>query len=341
MSDTTPISFQNEPSENVVVPVIDWSPEVEELLLEWSEKALCYTIMHNSTKSKYSKKYYLFIIPIIVLSTITGTINIGMQSVIPTEYIHIANIAVGGFNLFTGLLTTLLNFFKYAEKTQQHTSIASQWYKFYRTLTTELALHPNKRKKASEFFKQIRFEFEKIIEQAPNISTKVIQEFRKQFKYDINNSKIHLPEIIIPIRPTRDYHHYFKEYKDRIIQYSLSNGNENTPLPSPVCIKNNSTLRARLQDCTLPLADALKGLRDHAPIGATLREPASFEATPRPSTQLKINEIENKNPLSDQEKKPIIKSTVLKHDPPVSIEPFDRNIGVKNYVKMLEKKIFQ
>ena len=44
-----------------------WTPEQEELLAEWSEKASCYRWLHGRSEKSYRKWYYCFSIPVIVL----------------------------------------------------------------------------------------------------------------------------------------------------------------------------------------------------------------------------------------------------------------------------------
>ena len=47
-----------------------WSDEIEEMLSEWGEIALCYAWLHNYSERKYKRKYHHMSIPIIVLSTL-------------------------------------------------------------------------------------------------------------------------------------------------------------------------------------------------------------------------------------------------------------------------------
>ena len=63
-----------------------WSPEIENLLAEWGEVALCYQYLHSYSQRKYKKKYHNFQIPIIVLSTLTGTANFATESYVPEDY---------------------------------------------------------------------------------------------------------------------------------------------------------------------------------------------------------------------------------------------------------------
>lgn len=66
----TPRSLPNE--ENIS----KWSNEIEDLLSEWCEIAHCYSWLHSYSERKYKKKYHNLQIPIIVLSTLTGTANL-------------------------------------------------------------------------------------------------------------------------------------------------------------------------------------------------------------------------------------------------------------------------
>ena len=53
----------------------EWTSEQEHLLAEWAEKAACYRWLHNKSEKQYRCRNYSFTIPVIILSTITGTAN--------------------------------------------------------------------------------------------------------------------------------------------------------------------------------------------------------------------------------------------------------------------------
>ena len=63
--------------------VEDWSDEIEELLSEWGEVSMCYSYLHNFSQRKYKKKYHHLQIPIIILSTLTGTANFATDGYVP------------------------------------------------------------------------------------------------------------------------------------------------------------------------------------------------------------------------------------------------------------------
>jgi len=75
-----------------------WSDEIEELLSEWAEVSMCYSYLHNYSTRKYKKKYHHLQIPIIVLSTLTGTANFATDSYVPKDFQHGFSAGVGALN---------------------------------------------------------------------------------------------------------------------------------------------------------------------------------------------------------------------------------------------------
>ena len=84
-----------------------WSDEIEEMLSEWGEIALCYAWLHNFSERKYKRKYHHMSIPIIVLSTLTGTANFA-DSYVPNGFKQGFSAIVGGFNILCGILVLSL-----------------------------------------------------------------------------------------------------------------------------------------------------------------------------------------------------------------------------------------
>ena len=97
----------------------EWSDEISALLSQWGEISLCYGWLHNYSQRKYKTKYHRMSIPIIVLSTLTGTANFA-DSYVPVGFKQGFSACVGGLNIFCGILGTLMSFLKYAEIYEAH-----------------------------------------------------------------------------------------------------------------------------------------------------------------------------------------------------------------------------
>ena len=180
--------------------IMIWEPYLEDLLAKWSNHALTYAWLHTKAEEKYRKINYWFTIPIVVLSTITGTINVGMSSLLPADYIHYGQIGVGCVGIFTGILGTLQNFFKYAQLSESHRNAGIQWYKFHRNVHTELALDSQSRKNAGECFRYCKSEMDRLLDNSPYIPTDTVVKYSTE-----HDKEIELPDIIGHLHRTPIY----------------------------------------------------------------------------------------------------------------------------------------
>lgn len=169
----------------------DWTNECELLLAEWSEKASCYRWLHGRCEKNYKLWYYSFSIPVIILSTLTGAANVGMDSFVPNESKSLASAIVGGVNIFAGIISTLQNFLKVAELMEGHRIAGISWGKLQRNISIELALDPRRRVLQGDFLKLARSEYDRLIEAGPLIDDKVIRQFNNKFKnYQVSKPSI-------------------------------------------------------------------------------------------------------------------------------------------------------
>lgn len=207
----------------------DWSDEIEELLSEWCEISMCYAYLHNFSTRKYKKKYHHLQIPIIVLSTLTGTANFAIDSYVPKDYQSGFSAGVGSLNIFCGVLGTLLSFLRYSEIYEGHRISALAWSKLGRSIEIELSLQDKKRKPCRDFLKVCRSEYDNLLESSPNIDLDIIQMFNKKFndKYP----KVRKPIICNGLKEIKPYkaEHTFGKHEHTIPQEPDSSANEPEP----------------------------------------------------------------------------------------------------------------
>ena len=176
-----------------------WTSYLEDLISNWADNALSYSWLNLQSETKYRRLNYMFTIPIVILSTIVGTINVGMNSLFPPNLVQYGQIGTGSVGIFTGILGTLQNFFKYAQLSEAHRSVAISWHKFYRQLKTELSLEAMCRKPAGEFFRHAKAEMDRLLDSSPYIPSDIIK------KYASKNNMVELPEIIGNLKSTTVY----------------------------------------------------------------------------------------------------------------------------------------
>ena len=189
-----------------------WKEEEELILKDWADKAQCYEILHSKSHEIYNRKNTLFVIPVIIISTLTGTANFA-QDRVPTKYQNIFVMVVGSFNILAAIITTISQYLKIAELNESYRVGALSWGKFYRNIKTELLKHPLDRMPAKTMLKICKEEFERLLEVYPDIPKNVIHQFNIQFKEHNDISK---PEICDVIEPTLIYNITKEEREDMI-----------------------------------------------------------------------------------------------------------------------------
>lgn len=182
-----------------------WTKEQETLMGEWADIAACYRWLHDRAEKKFSSSNMRLTIPVIILSTLTGTANFAINSFIPPDdntlkgYVQAG---IGAVSIFAGILTTLGNFLRYAQGSEAHRVASIAWGKFQRLIAVEIAIHPNERIDAMDFLKICRQDLDRLIEQSPPIPDGIIADFEREFK-DIPNLK--RPDICHGLEHTRAF----------------------------------------------------------------------------------------------------------------------------------------
>ncbi len=170
-----------------------WSPQQEQILKTWGEASACYRYMHNHAFLIFKKQNMHFSLPVIILSTVTGTANFA-QSSLPASIRGAAPAMIGGLNLIAGIIATVMQFLKISEMMEGNRVASLQYGKLSRTIRLELSLPIEERScDGSTMIDTCRAEYDKLIEQSPPIPYFVIRAFEKQFPDD---NGIFKPEIM-------------------------------------------------------------------------------------------------------------------------------------------------
>ena len=171
---------QSDKKKNEQAIHVDWTEDHENILVEWADKAMCYRWLHGRSHQHYKKANAWYTIPVIIMSTLTGTANFAQDKFSgPTkEYVVIA---IGAVNIIAGIITTIQQFLKISELNEAHRVSSLSWDKFYRNIKVELAKAPPERTPVIQLLKASKEEFDRLMETSPAISTKVTKEFKKEF----------------------------------------------------------------------------------------------------------------------------------------------------------------
>ena len=261
---------------NINKKYADWSDQHENILIEWADKAMCYRWLHSSAHLNYSFKNRWFTIPVIIMSTLTGTANFAIER-IPEDYKPFYSIFIGSFNIFAGILTTIQQFLKITELSEAHRVSSIGWDKFYRNIKLELAKSRCERMSAFEMLTISKEEFDRLMESSPAISNRIINRFNNIFAKDIklssdeilekkiNFKQLHKPEICNELKSTRKY-----LYKDMDQELSKLNAikileliNENNEMKDKLSSINNFIFNIKNNTKDFKIEDNKAGIIDN------------------------------------------------------------------------------
>tara|TARA_B100001093_G_scaffold520097_1_gene612660 strand:+ start:1517 stop:2329 length:813 start_codon:yes stop_codon:yes gene_type:complete len=155
-----------------------WMNEQEDILKIWADKALCYKAMHDRSYKKYWCLNAWFNIPIIILSTLTGTGNFAQNS-FNSSYKNLLIILIGAANILSAILGTIATYINVAGTLEGHRFAAISWDKYARGIQVELSKVRIDRVDPKSYVKRCQEDFDRLIEISPDFSTDVIDWFNK------------------------------------------------------------------------------------------------------------------------------------------------------------------
>ena len=161
-----------------------WNDQHENILRQWGEAAGCYRFMNHRAYLMYKTLSMRFTLPVIILSTITGTANFA-QSTLPLSIQPAAPSVIGGLNLIAGLIATVMQFLKINELMENHRTAALSYGLLSRNIRLTLALPREERKKDGlKFVDECKAEYDRLIEQSPCVPINIIKDFETMYKDD-------------------------------------------------------------------------------------------------------------------------------------------------------------
>lgn len=184
----------------------EWKSEHEKILVEWADKAMCYRWLHARSHQAYSKTNAWYTIPVIIMSTLTGTANFA-QDRFPEDIKPLAQMGIGAVNIFAGILTTIAQFLKIGELNEAHRVSSISWDKFYRNIKVELAKSRDERMHVGHMLKMCKEEYDRLMETSPSIENHIVKEFKHKFQNKPGFEKVKKPDIcdtIISAEETRN-----------------------------------------------------------------------------------------------------------------------------------------
>lgn len=200
----------------------EWKEYHDNILIDWADKALCYRWLHSKSSSKYIRLRNIYTIPVIIISTVTGTANFALERV-PIKYQPYCQIIIGTVNILAGIVSTISQFLRINELTEAHRVASISWDKFYRNIRVELVKCPKDRINVGYLIKYCKDEYDRLIETSPSIDNNIIMDFNTTFKINkiIQNEKketlksLNKPEILDGLESTKNIVYKIEKYSKK------------------------------------------------------------------------------------------------------------------------------
>ena len=166
-----------------------WCDKQEKLLIKWAEKAAGYRWLHNHARLSFKKTNDYLAYPSIIIASITGVggfavLNPSGNSDLSDENqtrIIIIQYFFAFLNVMGGILTSISKFSQSLSLSEGHSAMCIQWSKFYRNVDMELSLDVKHRADVVEFVMKCREDYDRLLDDSPDIPAETIQAFLKQF----------------------------------------------------------------------------------------------------------------------------------------------------------------
>ena len=157
-----------------------YNSHLEDLIASEGEKALAFQWLHDQAEKRYSQFNTYIALPVIVLSTLSGTASIGQKELFGDT--PVSAVVIGLVSILVGILNTFASFFAWAKRAEGHRIAGITYSKLHRYISIELSLPREQRVPAKHFLKTIRENIDRLNETSPQIPQVVITAFQKRFE---------------------------------------------------------------------------------------------------------------------------------------------------------------
>ena len=166
-----------------------WCEKQEKLLRSWAERAAGYRWLHNHARLHYKKQNDYLSYPSIVIASITGVGGFavlnpsGNEDIEPSTRakIMIVQYFFAFLNVIGGILTSISKFSQSLSLSEAHSVMCVQYSKFYRNIDMELSLDEGDRTCVIDFVNKCREEYDRLLDEAPDIPAISIKAFNFEF----------------------------------------------------------------------------------------------------------------------------------------------------------------
>ena len=178
---------------------IEWDKSIENILSELGDEAQINAYLHKKAQSYYTKQNIKYQLPIIILSALSGTGNF-ISANFP-NYSEVIILAVGGISIFTSIISSVAQFLKVSQLSENHRISYLSWEKFHSTIKFQLNKKRKSRDNIKDFMSLIFPEYQRLKE----ISADIPKHISEHIKHKKKLGNMQVPYMLNGFHPVIPY----------------------------------------------------------------------------------------------------------------------------------------
>lgn len=175
-----------------------WCDKQVKLLRSWAERAAGYRWLHNHARIHYKRQNDWLAYPSIIIASITGVGGFAVLNPSGNESVSsdtknkimIIQYFFAFLNVLAGILTSISKFSQSSTLADSHSTMCVQYSKYYRNIDMELSLDEADRTCVVDFVKKCREEYDRLLDEAPDIPSISIEAFNIEFPDRVNKPDV-------------------------------------------------------------------------------------------------------------------------------------------------------
>jgi len=179
---------------------VEWNDSIESVLSELGDEAQINAYLHNMAHIHFTTKNIKFQLPIIILSALSGTGNFVSNNF--PDYQQTIILAIGGISIFTSIISSVAQFLKVSQLSENHRISYLAWEKFYSTIKFQVRQRRESRDNLRDFISIVIPEYQRLKEISADIPKHICENVKKKKK---NINKMQVPYLINGFHPVIPY----------------------------------------------------------------------------------------------------------------------------------------
>ncbi len=161
---------------------VNWTFNLEKYFKMLGENSLCLSVLHKDAEGYYSGKAQRIDLPVIVFSTLCGSLTLSAKNIFGEANENDALKFVGALSLITGILGTIQSYFNFNRKAENHRISYLQYSKLYRFIKVQMGLPREQRIIPKDLLKIVMENFERLNEISGLVPEYITSKFKKKYK---------------------------------------------------------------------------------------------------------------------------------------------------------------